>query len=130
MKVIISKQSTTTFSDKEQIWADNASRSLFFDNVYVCWVSFRGQEKGHGTPAPLIVATSTTVTTETLRLCASCSLWWSVTFTLTSVAGTGCLNQLGTLSAQAMTSCSLRPGEAATRSGENTLLVEFREVLG
>ncbi len=57
--VIASKQSSTTFSDKSQIWADNASSSPFFGNVYVCWASFRSQEKGHAVPAPLIVATST-----------------------------------------------------------------------
>jgi hypothetical protein len=56
--VIISKQSSTTFSDKEQIWADNAQTSRFFGNVYVCWASFRGQEKGHAAPAPLMVAAS------------------------------------------------------------------------
>jgi hypothetical protein len=56
--VLISRQSSTTFSDKEQIWADNAASSPFFGNVYVCWASFLGQELGNAAPAPLIVAVS------------------------------------------------------------------------
>jgi hypothetical protein len=57
--VVISKQSQTTFSDKEQVWADNASSSAFFGNVYVCWAAFRGQEKSpNAAPAPLQVAVS------------------------------------------------------------------------
>ena len=57
--VIVSKQSSTTFSDKEQIWADNAASSPFFGHTYLCWASFRSQEKGLAAPQPLIVATST-----------------------------------------------------------------------
>jgi len=56
--VIISKQSSTTFSDKEQVWADNASSSRFFGNVYVCWASFRSNSKGNALPTPLTVARS------------------------------------------------------------------------
>jgi hypothetical protein len=57
--VIVSRQSNTTFSDKEQIWADNAASSQFFGTVYLCWASFRGQEKSpNAAPAPLVVAVS------------------------------------------------------------------------
>ena len=56
--VVISRQSNTTFSDKSQIWADNAESSPFFGTVYVCWAAFVGQEKGNAAPAPLQVAVS------------------------------------------------------------------------
>src|SRR5438094_2775372 len=57
--VLVSHQSTTTFSDKEQVWADNASSSPFFGTVYVCWAAFRGQEiSPNAIPAPLMVAVS------------------------------------------------------------------------
>jgi hypothetical protein len=57
--VIVSRQSNTTFSDKSQVWVDNAASSPFFGTVYLCWASFRGQEKSpNAAPAPLVVAVS------------------------------------------------------------------------
>jgi hypothetical protein len=58
--VVTAQQSNTAFTDKEQIWADNAASSPFFGRAYICFAEFRSNGRHNpGTEiAPLTVSVS------------------------------------------------------------------------
>jgi len=59
--LVATRSSSTTFLDKEQVWADNTGSSPFFGNAYVCFADFRGNSSfpQANEPQPLMIATST-----------------------------------------------------------------------
>jgi hypothetical protein len=54
-----SRTSSTSFEDKEQIWADNAESSRFFGNVYACVDDFRSLSRGQASAQTVSVDIST-----------------------------------------------------------------------
>ena len=45
--IVTNRTSSTTFEDKEQVWADNAETSPYFGNVYVCVDEYRSNGRGN-----------------------------------------------------------------------------------
>jgi hypothetical protein len=58
--IVSSTQGQTSFQDKEQVWADNASSSPLFGHVYICSNDFRsnGSFKNANAPVPMLVFSS------------------------------------------------------------------------
>ncbi len=58
--IVTEQQSNTAFTDKEQVWADNAASSPFFGRAYICFAEFRsnGLHLPGSEIAPLTVAVS------------------------------------------------------------------------